>query len=217
MFTGLVEEIGRIGEVDAVDDGRRFRIGALAILEGMSVGDSIAVDGVCLTVTAHDRDWFEVFAMATTLNRTTLGDLRPGQLVNLERAMALGDRLGGHMVQGHVDGVGEVIRVDKSADHVLIDFSLPPLVADVTILHGSITVSGISLTVNELPEPGVCQVSIIPHTWEVTALHEVRPGTRLNLEGDMIGKYVRHLLGTPDREAAADATAHVRERWGYDR
>jgi riboflavin synthase len=131
--------------------------------------------------------------------------------VNLERALSLGQRLGGHIVQGHVDGLGEVIRIDRRDELVLIDFRMPDDVAAVTVLHGSITLNGISLTVNELPSPGVCQVSIIPYTWEHTNLLELREGDAVNLEGDTIGKYVRHLLGAP-----AGGGEHVLRGWGYE-
>jgi riboflavin synthase len=213
MFTGIVEEIGAVESVRNLGDGRAFRIRAARVLGGLRHGDSIAIDGACHTVTEFDGAGFSVQSVATTLQRTTLGELEPGREVNLERALAVGDRLGGHLVQGHVDGVGEVVRVVPKGELVLIDFTLPAEVAGVTVLHGSITLDGISLTVNALPEPGVCQVSIIPFTWEHTAIRRLRPGTRVNLEGDTIGKYVRHLLGAPGGNAP-DA-ADLRRAWGY--
>jgi riboflavin synthase len=138
---------------------------------------------------------FTVEAVATTLGRTTLGGFTRGRRVNLERALALGARLGGHIVQGHVDGVGRVASIEHRGELTLIDFSLPEEVAAVTVLHGSITLNGISLTVNEVPAPGVCQVSIIPHTWEHTSLADLRVGDAVNLEGDTIGKYVTASAG----------------------
>lgn len=215
MFTGLVEEVGTIELAEPIDDGRRFRIGASVVLQGSAIGDSISIDGACHTVTAIGRDFFEVQSIATTLDRTALGDYRPGRRINLERSLAVGDRLGGHLVQGHVDAVGEVTAVAHHDGHVLIDFTLPPIVAEVTILHGSITVNGVSLTVNALPAAGTAQVSIIPHTWEVTALGDLAAGSTVNLEGDLIGKYVRQLLGAPGGSGAGDG-AHVRRAWGYD-
>ena len=131
--------------------------------------------------------------------------------MNLERALSLGQRLGGHIVQGHVDGLGEVVSIDRRDELVLIDFRMPDDVAAVTVLHGSITLNGISLTVNDLPFPGVCQVSIIPYTWEHTNLVELRVGDAVNLEGDTIGKYVRHLLGAP-----TSGGEHVLRGWGYE-
>ncbi len=193
MFTGIVEEVGRIASVEPAGNGRAFRVAAREVLTGTSIGDSISVNGVCLTVTKLHPESFEVEAVATTLERTTLGGFRTGTQVNLERALALGERLGGHLVQGHVDGVGEVTALERRDEHVLIEITLPALVADVTILHGSITVDGVSLTVNALPAPDRVQVSIIPHTWEVTNFPALRQGSRVNLEGDLIGKYVRQL------------------------
>jgi riboflavin synthase len=128
--------------------------------------------------------------MGPTLGRTTFGTLRPGQPVNLERALALGARLGGHLEQGHVDGVGTVEKITRVGEHVLVDIAVPEAVADVTVLHGSITVVGVSLTVNEIPTDGVLQVALIPHTWSHTNLSELAEGDPVNLEGDMFGKFV---------------------------
>src|SRR5690606_6562772 len=139
MFTGLVEEVGQIRDARALANGRAFQVGASAVLDGLAAGDSIAVDGVCLTVPALHENAFEVQAIATTLERTTLGEYREGRRVNLERAMKLGDRLGGHIVQGHVDGVGEVQAITPAGETVLINFTTPDEVASVTVLHGSIT------------------------------------------------------------------------------
>jgi riboflavin synthase len=156
----------------------------------MQPGDSINVDGVCQTVIALAEGGFAVEAMAPTLARTTFGSLRAKRRVNLERALTLSSRLGGHLVQGHVDGVGIVKAVRRSGEHVLIDVEMPETVAEVTVLHGSIAVNGVSLTINELPAENVLQVAIIPHTWEHTNFSELQAGSEVNLEGDMIGKYV---------------------------
>jgi riboflavin synthase len=210
MFTGIVEEVGRIAMVAPMGNGRVFRIEAATILPGLALGDSVAVDGACHTVTALHPDGFEVQSVATTLGRTTFGGFQPGRRVNLERAMSLAQRLGGHLVQAHVDGVGEVLSVRPRDELVLIDFSLPDEVAPVTVLHGSITLNGVSLTVNALPAPGVAQVSIIPFTWSHTAMPDLAPGDGVNLEGDMIGKYVRRLLQLPGQ-----AGEDLRRGWGY--
>lgn len=214
MFTGLVEEVGYIRDPRPLENGRAFRVEAFAVREGMAVGDSVAVDGVCLTVAALVPGGFEVQAVATTLERTTLGEYEAGRRVNLERALRLGDRLGGHLVQGHVDGVGTVRSVNPLGELVLIDVVVPAEVAEVTVLHGSIAVNGVSLTVNDLREKGVVGLSIIPYTWEHTALSDLQPGERVNLEGDLIGKYVRQLLGRPARERSAGAEDLLRG-WGY--
>ena len=213
MFTGIVEEVGTVREVREEGNGAVFTIAAEAVREGLALGDSVAIDGACLTVTALLEGAFTVQAVGTTLGRTTFGGFRAGRSVNLERAVALGQRLGGHLVQGHVDGLGEVLSVRREEELVLIEFSMPDDVAAVTVLHGSITVNGVSLTVNELPRPGVCQVSIIPFTWEHTTFSELAEGDRVNLEGDTIGKYVRHLLGQPGGSGAG--AEHVARGWGY--
>lgn len=210
MFTGIVEEVGTIDAVAEEGQGVVFTIGCGVVREELGLGDSVAIDGACLTVTSLLDGAFTVQAVGTTLGRTTFGTFRAGRRVNLERALSLGQRLGGHIVQGHVDGLGEVLSIRPVEELVLIDFRMPDDVAAVTVLHGSITVNGISLTVNALPSTGVCQVSIIPYTWAHTNLAELREGDALNLEGDTIGKYVRHLLGAP-----SSGGEHVLRGWGY--
>jgi len=216
VFTGIVEEVGTIAAVEPMGNGVVFTVRASLVLDGIGLGDSISIDGACQTVTSILPDGFTVQAIATTLGRTTFGDYRPGRRVNLERALAFGARLGGHLVAGHVDGVGQVLRVEPREELTLIDFSLPDEVVGVTVLHGSITLNGISLTVNDLPRPGVCQVSIIPFTWEHTAIGDLRQGDGVNVEGDMIGKFVRNLLGAPAQGGAGGPGAeHVLKAWGY--
>lgn len=214
MFTGLVEEVGRIRDPRPLENGRAFRIEAELVLDGLRPGDSVAVDGVCLTATGVDRGGFEVQAVATTLERTTLGGYGDGRSVNLERALAVGDRLGGHLVQGHVDGIGRVRSIKPLGEMVLIDVEVPEDVADVTVLHGSITVNGVSLTVNDLPAEAVVGLSIIPFTWDHTAFSELVEGDAVNVEGDLIGRYVRRLLGRPGR-ARSDVAADLLRGWGY--
>jgi riboflavin synthase len=216
VFTGIVEEVGTVTEAAPYGEGRAFRIAAVTVLQGLRLGDSVAIDGACHTVTGFDTSSFGIQSVLTTLQRTTVGDFLPGRKVNLERAMALGDRLGGHLVQGHVDTVGEVLGIEHRGEHVLIDVSMPPAVAEVTILHGSITVNGVSLTVNALPGPETVQVSIIPHTWRVTNFADLEVGSRVNLEGDLIGKYVRQLLGKPAAATGGEGQGeHLRGPWGY--
>lgn len=214
MFTGLIEEIGIVSSARRLTEGREFQISARAVLEDLQVGDSIAIDGACHTVTERNGDAFTVQSIATTLSRTTFGEFTEGRRVNLERAVPVGTRLGGHLVQGHVDGTGRIVSVEHLGEHVQIDFAIPPIVEDVTILHGSITLNGISLTVNALPAPGVAQVSIIPHTWAATTLPDLRIGDQVNLEGDMIGKYVRQLLSRTADSAHTSGMEHLDAREG---
>lgn len=218
MFTGIIEEVGVVTDVRDLGNGREFVIRADRVLDETALGDSIAVDGVCLTVADLEDGRFTVQAIGTTLGRTTLGEFRSGRRVNLERALSLGERLGGHLVQGHVDGTATIQAVERHEELVLIDFSLPEDVARVTVLQGSITLNGVSLTVNALPSPGVAQVSIIPFTWEHTALSDLRQGDGANVEGDLIGKYVRHLLGVPGRRPGSSDRGEEKDllrSWGY--
>jgi riboflavin synthase len=195
MFTGIVSAIGVVSHVEELPQARRIRISAgTAFMSTVRAGDSIAIDGVCQTVVAFTETSFTVEAIGTTLSRTTFGEFTHGRHVNLEQALAVGDRIGGHIVQGHVDGTGAVLRVEKTGEHVLVDIALPDVVADVTVLHGSITVDGVSLTVNALPAPDAAQVALIPYTWDNTNLARLREGARVNLEGDVLGRFVVHYL-----------------------
>lgn len=195
MFTGIITAVGTVRTAERLSGGRRFGIGVEpAFLHGARTGDSLAVDGVCLTAVALTTGAFTVEAIGTTLARTTLAEFELGRRVNLEHALSLGDRLGGHLVQGHVDGVGRVEAVTERGEHVLIDVALPADVAEVTVPHGSIAIDGVSLTVDALPAPGRAQVAVIPYTWEHTNLSRLRPGSVVNLEGDMLGRFVVHYL-----------------------
>ena len=192
MFTGLIDDVGVVEQVERTDAGRKLRIRSR--YAGLADGESVAVNGACLTVLASGDGWFEVGAIVTTLGRTAIGDWAAGRRVNLERAMRLGDRLGGHLVQGHVDGVGVVEDVRRETDAVLVDVQLPPDLEPLMVLHGSVAVDGVSLTVNALPAPGLLQLSLIEFTARHTTLGELRAGDRVHLEADMVGKYVRQLV-----------------------
>jgi len=156
-------------------------------------GESIAVNGACLTVEKVLKGGFTVHAVQTTLGRTLIGEWKKGRSVNLERALRAGDRLGGHFVEGHVDGVGTVDKVAPSGDALLIDVRVPGDVVETTVLHGAITIDGVSLTVNAIPRPGVVQVSLVPFTREHTTLGKLGGGDRVHVEADVLGKYVRQL------------------------
>jgi riboflavin synthase len=193
MFTGLVDDVGLITAITPTAAGREVEVSCG--YDDLVVGESVSCNGACLTVTECGPRRFRVAAVITTLDRTTIGAWEPGRRVNLERAMRADGRFGGHIVLGHVDGVGEVRRTASRGDAHLIDMEVPPEVAMLLIPHGSITVDGVSLTVNALPEPGVLQVSIIAHTLAATTLGALRAGDRVHLESDVIGKYVQRLLG----------------------
>ena len=192
MFTGLVDDVGVVQRVERTEAGRRLRI--LSRYVGLTTGESIAVNGACLTVLDFGDGWFEVGAIVTTLGRTTIGEWEVGRRVNLERAMRLGDRLGGHLVQGHVDDVGTVERVERRADALVIDVRLPAELEPLMVMHGSVAVDGVSLTVNDLPDPGILQLSLIDFTERHTTLGDLVPGSRVHVEADMMGKYARQLL-----------------------
>jgi riboflavin synthase len=195
MFTGIVTAQGSVVRVDALDDARRLEFETeVGFLADVEPGASIAVDGVCQTVVSRTARRFTVEAIGTTLSRTTFGEYEPGRRVNLELALALGERLGGHLVQGHVDAVGTVLSVARVGEHVLLDVSLPPEVAEVTVLHGSIAIDGVSLTVNALPAPDRAQVALIPYTWDLTNMSRLDVGSTVNLEGDMLGRFVVHYM-----------------------
>ncbi len=192
MFTGIVEELGRLV---ALSDGR-LRVEASQVLDGVSLGDSIAVNGCCLTVVAHGDDWWEADLSPETLARTALGDVRPGDPVNLERAVQASQRMGGHIVQGHVDAVGEVVAPVPD-----LAVRVPAHLGRYLVEKGSVTVDGVSLTVVDALDDGFT-VAVIPHTAEVTTLGTRRPGDRVNIEVDVIAKYVErmlapHIAGTP--------------------
>jgi len=193
MFTGLVEEVGTLRRLTVGAGDAVLEIGARTVLDGLAVGDSVLTDGVCLTVTAVGRDGFSADVMPETVRRSTLVERRTGDRLNLERALTLQGRLGGHLVSGHVDGVGVVRRVTSEANAGVVDIAVPPSVAVVTVPQGSIAVDGVSLTAVSV-EGEVVRVSLIPHTAAVTTLSSLEPGRRVNLEADLIAKYVHAFL-----------------------
>src|SRR3954447_12220803 len=199
MFTGLVDAVGTIDCVTDTPAGREFVIRSR--YDDLADGESIAVNGACLTVRDRADGRFSVAAVVTTLGRTAIGGWAEGKRVNLERALRAGDRLGGHIVQGHVDGVGTVRGVEPFEDAVLVDVAVPVEIGELLVPHGSITVDGVSLTVNAIPEPNVVQLSLIEYTLRHTTLGTLDPGHEVHVEGDVIGKYVRQLMHPYRRES----------------
>ncbi|MEU6486005.1 riboflavin synthase [Streptomyces sp. NPDC046887] len=210
MFTGIVEELGEVTAVDDLGDSCRFRLRGPVVTEGAKHGDSIAVNGVCLTVVDTADGEFTADVMAETLKRSSLGALAPGSRVNLERPMAVGGRLGGHIVQGHVDGTGAILARTPSEHWELVKVSLPAPLARYVVEKGSITVDGVSLTVVDAGTDHFT-ISLIPTTLALTTLGVKQPGDPVNLEVDVIAKYVERLMGagggapTPGLAAPAGA------------
>ncbi|SFS46224.1 riboflavin synthase [Halostagnicola kamekurae] len=195
MFTGIVEETGEILAREQTDDGLRYRIGAEAVAAGLEHGQSISVSGACLTVERfEERSWFEVFLASETVERTYLGDLGEGDLVNLERAMPADGRFDGHVVQGHVDAVATVESIESVGEDWYFEFALPEGYDRYVVEKGSITLDGISLTVADLASDGNVTVAIIPTTYDETALSEKSPGDPVHLEVDVLAKYVERLV-----------------------
>ena len=200
MFTGIVTAVGTVAQATrARGNGHRtpgLTLTIRAPYRGVKPGESIAVNGACLTVERVRRGAFRVHVVDTTAGRTLFGEYQAGRRVNLERSLRPSDRLGGHFVQGHVDGVGEVTRVARQGDAWLYDLRLPPGVRELAIPHGAITVDGVSLTINALPGPELVQIALIPFTRDHTTLGTLAAGDRVHVEGDVLGKYVRQLCRT---------------------
>jgi len=216
IFTGLIIEVGRVRRFDRRADGAYLVIEASKVLEGTRLGDSISINGVDLTVIEIGSDFFSADASLETLKRSTLGEFRPGRRVNLERALAVGERLGGHMVQGHVDGTGELVTVIEEGNAYRMRFGFPLELGRYIAMKGSITVDGISLTVAGMGDDWF-EVAIIPHTWRETILSELNGGDRVNLEVDVLAKYVERLM-TRDVEgpaASSRLTVEYLQERGY--
>jgi riboflavin synthase len=193
MFTGIVREVGRVVEVDAGDAGATLRIAAPETAARTAVGDSVAIGGVCLTAESVEGETMRFHAVPETLSRSTLGGLRAGHGVNVEPALRAGEPLGGHIVQGHVDGLGSVCAVEQEGDGVRVSFDAPPELLGYLVEKGSVTVDGVSLTVAGLDDD-VFAVALIPHTLSGTTLGALAPGAQVNLEVDVLAKYVERLV-----------------------
>jgi riboflavin synthase len=193
LFTGLVEEIGYLVRWQHGPSTQRLTVRAAKVMEDLRIDDSIAVNGLCLTVTALTDTTFTADVMPESLRRSNLGELGAGSPVNLERALALGDRLGGHLVTGHIDGTGIINRITQEGNALLFEIESPPEVAPYLVAKGSVAIDGVSLTVASVRDKSFV-VGVIPHTARCTTLGQRRPGDRVNLEGDLIGKYVENFL-----------------------
>jgi riboflavin synthase len=212
MFTGIIEELGVVDGIETRANGARIRLRCGKVLDAAAIGSSIAVNGVCLTATELSRNGFAAEVAAETLRRSTLGQLKPGDHVNLERPLAAGGRLGGHIVQGHVDGVGEIVSLEQRGGDWWLKVRVPAALSRYTAEKGSIAIDGISLTVAAI-ESDVASASVIPHTYANTVLKLRRAGDRVNIECDILAKYVERLLG--GRAGSSSLTEDKLREWGY--
>jgi riboflavin synthase len=202
MFTGIIEEVGRVARIKQHGDNRRVTIAANHTCKQLNIGDSVAVSGVCLTALDIKPGSFSADLAPETWKRTSFSRMREGALVNLELPMKADGRFGGHIVQGHVDGVGKLVALDRIADseNFWLRIELPHDVGKYTVFKGSVCIEGISLTVAKV-EHGECSVAIIPHTVEMTNLNSLKPGDALNLEADLIAKYVEKMMALKSAES----------------
>lgn len=206
MFTGLIEEVGKVTSIRPIPGGKKLKISAKLVLEDAKVDDSIAVNGVCLTVTEKEDNAFWADAVGETLNKTTLKDINVNSDVNLERALRLSDRLGGHLVLGHVNGIGTVTNITKLGDNYDLEIEVPQELDKYLIDEGSITVEGISLTIAKVNNYKI-NISVIPHTWNKTVLATKKTGSKVNLETDVLAKYIEKLMNKTkpeDQKFSAD-------------
>jgi len=216
MFTGIIQELGTISDIKRTGGGSRIEVRAKQTATHAMVNDSVCVNGACQTVIARSSDTFAVEAVEETLAKTTLGTFRPLQKVNLELPLRLSDRLGGHLVQGHVDGVGTVAVIEKQANSWLVTIELPPEFMRYVIPVGSIAIDGVSLTVARLNENRVT-VSLIPHTLEVTTLSSFQVGQGVNVELDLLGKYIERLiLRKSEEKEGPGISSETLKEWGYE-
>ncbi len=197
MFTGIIEEIGIIENINQISGGISVKIQADKILEDISINDSICIDGVCLTVTRFENSSFWVDAVGATLEKTTFAEIKAPYQVNLERSVRLNDRLGGHLVQGHINGVGIISEIEKLGENYLLKIMIPESLEKYLIKEGSVTIDGISLTIADLNKNTI-SLSIIPHTWQNTTLKFKEVNSKVNVEIDILAKYVEKLLANKE-------------------
>lgn len=203
MFTGIIEETGHLTSISSQSNSARITIGASLVIGGMKTGDSICTNGVCLTVITFDNHSFSADVMPETMSRSSLGDLKPGMKVNLERALRLCDRLGGHLVSGHIDGTGRIIRMVRDKNAIRITIKTDRKLMRYIVEQGSVAIDGISLTVVRAGDDSF-EVSVIPHTLGETAISERKTGDPVNIECDMIAKYIEKLQGNAGKTSGLD-------------
>ena len=214
MFTGIIEEIAKIEKTKPIVGGLSIKIGAIKLLDDISINDSICVDGVCLTVTNFDNSGFWVDAVGATLEKSTFASVRPSSYVNLERSVRLNDRLGGHLVQGHVNGIGTISEIQKLGENYLLQITVPENLKKYLIREGSIAVNGISLTIADL-DKNLISISIIPHTWQNTNLRLKKVNDKVNIEIDVLAKYVEKLLTKDNSGSEKNITENWLKEIGY--
>lgn len=205
MFTGIVEEVGEVLEIEGSKKSSRIRIGCKKVLQDTNIGDSIATNGVCLTITDKTSGFFTAYIMGETLRKSNLGTLKKGSNVNLERAMGIKDRFNGHMVSGHIDGTGKIVSFKKEEEAIWVEIKFPYELSKYIVYKGSIAIDGISLTVAEVSED-CFKVSIIPHSQDETTLTKKKLGDKVNLECDVMGKYVEKLLEFKEENKLKDTS-----------
>lgn len=210
MFTGIVEEKGKVIKVESKGKGKRLTLQLPPLLTDIQPGDSININGVCLTVTEKREDTFLCDLSYETLARSTLGELKEGDWVNLERALRLSDRLGGHIVTGHIDGIGTITERRREGDFIALKVRLPKEILPYVVPKGSIAIDGISLTVNELKSDEI-ELTLIPYTLERTNLMEKRVGDRVNIEADILGKYVERILSSREKKSEGINLSFLKE------
>lgn len=214
MFTGIIEEIGTVKNISKGSSFSRLVIGASVIFSDLKLGDSVAVNGVCLTADSISSDTFTADVMPETLKHSSLGSLSPGSLVNLERAMLMDGRFGGHIVSGHIDGTGSISKITNDGNAVRIRIAVSSDILKYIIKKGSITIDGISLTVTDVDQSGF-GVSIIPHTGGGTTLLDKRAGDIVNLENDIIGKYIERLMSASDETKQSNISLGFLQKHGF--
>lgn len=205
MFTGIIEELGKIDGLEKHGSGAKIKIAAKVVTAGTNEGDSIAVNGVCLTALQIHTNSFAADVSGETLQRSTLGNLRVGSIVNLERAVTPATRLGGHIVQGHVDATGTFLGAVQSGDFWTVRIGFPPEIARYLVFKGSVSVEGISLTIANLTDD-YFEIAVIPKTWTVTNFHALQNGDKVNLEADMIAKYIERILQFRDANSLTQSS-----------